>query len=50
MADTVPPFDAILIALGGGPWSPVGQETKALVPGVKVICVQPLDAPVMTRP
>ncbi|MBE1533521.1 threonine ammonia-lyase [Actinomadura algeriensis] len=43
-------FDAVLIALGGGAMATgVGHVVKALVPGVEVICVQPLGAPAMTR-
>jgi threonine dehydratase len=50
LADTVPPFDAVLIALGGGALATgVGHVVKALAPGVEVICVQPLGAPAMTR-
>ncbi|GAA4510323.1 pyridoxal-phosphate dependent enzyme [Actinoallomurus oryzae] len=50
LADTVPPFDAVLIALGGGAMATgVGHVVKALAPGVEVICVQPLGAPAMTR-
>ncbi|MFG2004317.1 threonine/serine dehydratase [Spirillospora sp. NPDC048911] len=45
-----PPFDAVLIALGGGAMATgVGHVVKALAPGVEVICVQPLGAPAMTR-
>ncbi|MGA5361289.1 pyridoxal-phosphate dependent enzyme [Streptomyces purpurascens] len=48
--DTVPSFDAVLIALGGGALATgVGQVVKALAPGVEVICVQPLGAPAMTH-
>ncbi|MEW2355655.1 pyridoxal-phosphate dependent enzyme [Spirillospora sp. NPDC029432] len=44
-----PPFDAVLIALGGGAMATgVGHVMKALAPGVEVICVQPLGAPAMT--
>jgi threonine dehydratase len=50
LVDTVPPFDAVLIALGGGAMATgVGHVVKALAPGVEVICVQPLGAPAMTR-
>jgi len=45
-----PPFDAVLVALGGGAMaSGIGHVLKALAPGVEVICVQPLGAPAMTR-
>jgi threonine dehydratase len=48
-ADTVPPFDTVLIALGGGALATgVGHVLKALAPEVEVICVQPLGAPAMT--
>ncbi|OLT27528.1 threonine dehydratase [Actinomadura sp. CNU-125] len=44
------PFDAVLIALGGGAMATgVGHVVKALAPGAEVICVQPLGAPAMTR-
>ncbi|MBB4910942.1 threonine ammonia-lyase [Actinophytocola algeriensis] len=44
------PFDAVLIALGGGALATgVGHVLKALAPEVEVICVQPLGAPAMTR-
>jgi threonine dehydratase len=47
---TVPAFDAVLIALGGGALATgVGHVLKALAPGIEVICVQPLGAPAMTR-
>ena len=47
---TVPPFDTVLIALGGGALATgVGHVMKALAPGVEVICVQPLGAPALTR-
>lgn len=50
LADTVPPFDAVLIALGGGAMATgVGHVVKDLAPGVEVICVQPLGAPAMTH-
>ncbi|MEV8537680.1 pyridoxal-phosphate dependent enzyme [Streptomyces sp. NPDC051572] len=50
LADPAPPFDAVLIALGGGAMATgVGHVLKALAPGVEVICVQPLGAPAMTR-
>lgn len=45
-----PPFDAVLIALGGGAMATgVGYVLKALRPEVEVICVQPAGAPAMTR-
>jgi threonine dehydratase len=50
LVDTVPSFDVILIALGGGALATgVGHVVKALAPGVEVICVQPLGAPAMTQ-
>ena len=50
LAESVPSFDAVLIALGGGALATgVGQVMKARASGVKVICVQPLGAPAMTR-
>ncbi|WP_406122749.1 threonine/serine dehydratase [Streptomyces sp. NBC_00989] len=50
LAGTPPPFDVVLIALGGGALATgVGHVLKALAPGVEVICVQPLGAPAMTR-
>jgi threonine dehydratase len=49
LAGTAPPFDVVLIALGGGAMATgVGQVIKALAPGVEVICVQPAGAPAMT--
>jgi threonine dehydratase len=43
------PFDAVLIALGGGALATgVGHVLKALAPGTEVICVQPRGAPAMT--
>jgi threonine dehydratase len=46
----VPPFDAVLIALGGGALATgVGHVLKACTPDVEVICVQPLGAPALTR-
>lgn len=43
------PFDAVLIALGGGAMATgVGHVLNAMAPGVEVICVQPLGAPAMT--
>jgi threonine dehydratase len=50
LVEAAPPFDAVLIALGGGAMATgVGHVLKALAPGVEVICVQPLGAPAMTR-
>ncbi|MGR4851960.1 threonine ammonia-lyase [Streptomyces sp. LARHCF252] len=50
LVDTVPVFDAVLIALGGGALATgVGHVVKALAPEVEVICVQPLGAPAMTH-
>jgi threonine dehydratase len=50
LTGTAPPFDTVLIALGGGAMATgVGHVMKALAPGVEVICVQPLGAPAMTR-
>lgn len=41
--------DAVLIALGGGAMATgVGHVLKSLVPGVEVVCVQPLGAPALT--
>jgi threonine dehydratase len=49
LTDTVPSFDAVLIALGGGALATgVGHVLKALAPEVEVICVQPAGAPAMT--
>ncbi|GAA0947915.1 threonine ammonia-lyase [Nonomuraea longicatena] len=49
LVDAVPPYDAVLIALGGGALATgVGHVLKSLAPGVEVICVQPLGAPAMT--
>jgi threonine dehydratase len=49
LASTVPSFDAVLIALGGGALATgVGHVLKARAPEVEVICVQPLGAPAMT--
>ncbi|WP_031525707.1 threonine ammonia-lyase [Streptomyces sp. NRRL F-5123] len=49
LADAAEPFDAVLIALGGGALATgVGHVLKALVPGTEVICVQPLGAPALT--
>lgn len=50
LVDTVPSFDAVLIALGGGALATgVGHVVKTLAPGVEVICVQPLGAPALTH-
>ncbi|MFD5855593.1 threonine ammonia-lyase [Streptomyces chartreusis] len=50
MVDTVPSFDTVLIALGGGALATgVGHVMKALAPEAEVICVQPHGAPAMTR-
>jgi threonine dehydratase len=50
LVDTVPSFDAVLIALGGGALATgVGHVMKTLAPEVGVICVQPLGAPAMTH-
>jgi threonine dehydratase len=50
LAATVPSFDAVLIALGGGALATgVGHVLKDLAPQVEVICVQPLGSPAMTR-
>ena len=50
LVDTVPSFDAVLIALGGGALATgVGHVVKTLAPDVEVICVQPLGAPAMTH-
>ncbi|MET9658554.1 pyridoxal-phosphate dependent enzyme [Streptomyces sp. NPDC006510] len=50
LANTVPSFDTVLIALGGGALATgVGHVVKTLTPEVEVICVQPLGAPAMTH-
>ncbi len=50
LVDTVPSFDAVLIALGGGALATgVGHVVKAWAPEVEVICIQPLGAPAMTH-
>jgi threonine dehydratase len=50
LVDKAPPFDAVLIALGGGALATgVGHVLKTLAPTVEVICVQPAGAPAMTR-
>ena len=50
LAGTVPSFNAVLVALGGGALATgVGHVIKARAPDVEVICIQPLGAPAMTR-
>ena len=50
LMDAAAPFDAVLIALGGGALATgVGHVVKARAPGAEVICVQLLGAPAMTR-
>jgi threonine dehydratase len=50
LVDTVPSFDAVLIALGGGALATgVGHVVKTRAPDIEVICVQPQGAPAMTR-
>jgi threonine dehydratase len=50
LVDTVSSFDAVLIALGGGALATgVGHVVKTQAPETKVICIQPLGAPAMTR-
>lgn len=50
LLDTVPSFDAVLIALGGGALATgVGHVLKERAPDVEVLSVQPLGAPAMTR-
>ena len=50
LVDTVPSFDAVLIALGGGAIATgIGHVMKACAPDVEVICVQPLGAPALTH-
>ncbi|MGV9293764.1 threonine ammonia-lyase [Amycolatopsis sp. NPDC003676] len=50
LADTVPSFDAVLVALGGGALATgVGHVFKERAPETEVICVQPLGAPAMTH-
>ncbi|MGW5352027.1 threonine ammonia-lyase [Streptomyces sp. NPDC004031] len=49
LAAAAAPFDAVLIALGGGALATgVGHVLKALAPTTEVICVQPLGAPALT--
>ena len=50
LVGAVAPFDAVLIALGGGALATgVGHVLKAWTPEVEVVCVQPLGAPAMTH-
>jgi threonine dehydratase len=50
LTGTMPSFDAVLIALGGGALATgVGHVVKARAPRVEVICVQPLGSPAMTH-
>ena len=50
LAEAATPFDAVLIALGGGALATgVGHVLKTRSPGTEVVCVQPLGAPAMTR-
>ncbi|MET8165849.1 pyridoxal-phosphate dependent enzyme [Streptomyces sp. NPDC005329] len=50
LADAVPSFDAVLVALGGGALATgVGHVVKAMAPEAEVICIQPLGAPAMTH-
>ncbi|MFG2480252.1 threonine/serine dehydratase [Streptomyces fagopyri] len=50
LVDTMPSFDTVLIALGGGALATgVGHVVKTAAPEVEVICVQPLGAPAMTH-
>lgn len=50
LAETLPSFDAVLIALGGGALATgVGHVVKSSAPKAEVICVQPQGAPAMTR-
>ncbi|WP_406639449.1 threonine/serine dehydratase [Amycolatopsis sp. WGS_07] len=50
LVDAAPPFDVVLIALGGGAMATgVGHVLKDCAPGVEVVCVQPLGAPAMTH-
>jgi threonine dehydratase len=50
LTDPALPFDAVLIALGGGALATgVGHVIKARTPEIEVICVQPLGAPAMTH-
>ncbi|WP_181807378.1 threonine ammonia-lyase [Streptomyces shenzhenensis] len=50
LVDTVPSFDAVLVALGGGALATgVGHVVKASAPDAEVICVQPLGAPALAH-
>ncbi|KDN18004.1 threonine ammonia-lyase [Amycolatopsis rifamycinica] len=50
LADAAEPFDAVLIALGGGALATgVGHVVRSRTPGTEVVCVQPAGAPAMTR-
>ena len=50
LTGTVPSFDAVLVALGGGALATgVGHVLKARAPDVEVICIQPAGAPAMTH-
>jgi threonine dehydratase len=50
LVDTLPSFDAVLIALGGGALATgVGHVVKASTPDIEVICVQPLGAQAMAH-
>ncbi|MEV4713998.1 pyridoxal-phosphate dependent enzyme [Micromonospora sp. NPDC049374] len=50
LVETAPPFDAVLVALGGGALATgVGHVLKEQAPHVEVLCVQPQGAPAMTR-
>jgi threonine dehydratase len=49
-AGTVPTFDTVLIALGGGALATgVGHVIKTRAPGAEMICIQPPGTPAMTR-
>ncbi|MCR6483089.1 pyridoxal-phosphate dependent enzyme [Amycolatopsis sp. OK19-0408] len=50
LADAGPPFDAVLIALGGGALATgIGHVLKSCVPDTEVLVVQPERAPAMAR-
>jgi threonine dehydratase len=50
LAGGVASFDTVVVALGGGAMAAgVGFVVKSLLPGVEVVCVQPVGAPAMTR-
>lgn len=50
LAEAAPPFDAVLIALGGGALATgVGHVLKACAPATEVIAIQPERAPAMAR-